>query len=73
MWEVCPLCKGQGYEDVVISHEEISQQAMKFCTVCNGRKIINTLTGVPPLVDNPTESDREGVLRKLRDELNNKK
>lgn len=73
MWEICPLCKGQGYEDITISHEEISQQAMKFCTVCNGRKIINTLTGIPPAVNRPEEPDAYNILYKLRNELKNKK
>jgi DnaJ-class molecular chaperone len=73
MWEVCPLCKGQGYEDIVISHEGISQPVMKFCTVCNGRKIISTTTGLPPSGDKLIEPDAYDILCKLRDELKNKK
>ena len=72
MWEVCPLCKGQGYEDAVLPGE-VSQQLMKFCTVCNGRKIINTITGVPPSADRPIESDPYSKLKELREELKNKK
>ena len=39
MWQKCPICNGTGrdsfYQD-------------KYCTTCNGYKIINELTGLPP-------------------------
>lgn len=38
MWQKCPLCNGTG------TIEPLS----KVCTVCNGEKIINILTGRPP-------------------------
>ena len=38
MWQKCPLCNGTG------TIEPLS----RVCTVRNGEKIINTLTGRPP-------------------------
>ena len=38
MWQKCPLCTTQ----IQVSH------SIEICTVCNGSKIINQLTGLPP-------------------------
>ena len=40
MWQKCPICNGTGIV-------EISNYNRK-CDTCNGKKIINTLTGLPP-------------------------
>ena len=40
MWKKCPICNGTGKEP---------QYLDKYCTVCNGYKIINELTGLPPV------------------------
>jgi DnaJ-class molecular chaperone len=37
MWQACPICKGNG---LTLRDET--------CTVCNGKKIISELTGLPP-------------------------
>ena len=44
MWQVCPLCKGSGS---VLSNLSSSSSGAT-CTVCNGKRIISTLTGLPP-------------------------
>lgn len=36
-WEVCPLCKGDG----IFQYKE--------CPVCKGKRIINFITGLPPV------------------------
>lgn len=41
MWQACPICKGLGKVDT--EHE-----GRQTCTVCNGRKIIGEITGLPP-------------------------
>ena len=38
MWQKCPICNGTG-RDVNYN----------YCTVCNGYKIIDTITGFPPV------------------------
>jgi len=43
MWQQCPQCKGSGVEPTIGIHSNIP-----ICTVCNGSKIINQLTGLPP-------------------------
>ena len=40
MWQKCPICNGTG-------KDPLFQE--KYCTVCNGYKIINELTGLPPI------------------------
>jgi DnaJ-class molecular chaperone len=40
MWQKCPICNGTG-------KDPLFQE--KYCTVCNGYKIINELTGLPPV------------------------
>ena len=40
MWQKCPICNGTGKD---------LQYLDKDCTVCNGFKIINELTGLPPV------------------------
>lgn len=56
-WQVCPLCNGEGF-----IHNKLSDHDMGFfapgggvrftkdfdCTVCNGKKIISEVTGLPP-------------------------
>ena len=40
MWQKCPICNGTG-------KDPLFQE--KCCTVCNGYKIVNELTGLPPV------------------------
>lgn len=56
MWQVCPLCKGEGYLSHPLSDTDMGfMQGSQFrfsndtvCTVCNGKKIISEITGLPP-------------------------
>lgn len=43
MWQKCPICNGSG--NVLSGFGSLQT---KICTVCNGKKIINELTGLPP-------------------------
>lgn len=38
MYQKCPVCNGTG----------IGNGKVGYCTTCNGSKIINTITGLPP-------------------------
>lgn len=52
-WQVCPKCSGQGtvskppYLAGDINHWSCSQGQYE-CNVCNSKKIINIVTGLPP-------------------------
>lgn len=48
MWQQCPQCKGSGLEPIIGTYSSIPK-----CSVCNGHKIINQLTGLPPQTTNP--------------------
>lgn len=39
MWQVCPMCKGSG---------QVKTSGHDICPVCNGKRIINEATGLPP-------------------------
>ncbi len=41
MWQKCPCCNGSGMSEL---YSPVTHQ----CSVCNGYKIINQLTGLPP-------------------------
>ena len=43
-WQLCPKCNGRGE----VSPIGISNLTLQVCNVCNGAKIISTLTGLPP-------------------------
>ncbi|MDC7250730.1 MAG: hypothetical protein PQJ49_12505 [Sphaerochaetaceae bacterium] len=45
MYQKCPNCKGSGVEDP--DYTELNKSSQR-CTVCNGKKIISTITGHPP-------------------------
>lgn len=42
-WQSCPHCNGTG-----ISQNSGTYNTLPTCTVCNGKKIISTITGQPP-------------------------
>ncbi len=44
MWQICPLCNGTGK----IS-DTTTSSCYQTCTVCGGFKIINEITGLPPV------------------------
>ena len=74
MWQKCPICLGTGVDNnIIIFNKEIK------CTACDGKKIINTITGNPPVDDrveklpsNINEVTFWGGLDKKYD-INNKK
>ena len=47
MYQKCPICNGQG----TVTNNTIATTSSfsNVCTVCNGTKIISTITGKPPL------------------------
>jgi hypothetical protein len=42
-WQRCPICEGRG-----TTGEYISAEGCVPCPVCKGKRIINTITGLPP-------------------------
>jgi|GEM_PF-4393854 hypothetical protein len=50
-WELCPKCNGEG----TITFLGIGYLNCK-CDVCNGQKIINSLTGKPPKATIPSNA-----------------
>lgn len=51
-WQICPKCHGQGCvwfpTDTPYSPTFLSDGKPFECDVCKGKKIIDTLTGLPP-------------------------
>lgn len=47
MWQKCPLCNGTGQDESWLIHDGTKSE----CPTCNGKRIINTLTGNPPVDD----------------------
>ena len=43
MWQKCPICNGTG----VVSGS-MTMNSSSVCKVCNGKVIINKITGLPP-------------------------
>lgn len=43
-WQLCPLCDGSG-----IDRSVVLSSAIPVCGVCQGKKIISELTGLPPI------------------------
>jgi hypothetical protein len=58
MWQKCPICLGSG---IVFTSSGTSHIT---CSVCNGRKIISELTGLPPVL----LIGKEGLDLKMLDE-----
>ena len=75
IWDICPICNGTGLDS---NHIVFNDKPPK-CPTCNGKRIINTLTGKPPIDDrveklpsNINEITYWGGLDKKYD-INNKK
>lgn len=43
MWQTCPICSGVGTQ-----LPKYTNYTAEKCDVCNGKKIISELTGLPP-------------------------
>jgi len=57
MWEKCPICKGTG--EVVKSELEKFSNCAE-CPVCKGKRIIDSVSGKPPVTEN--DSNNKGNL-----------
>ena len=44
LWQCCPKCAGEG----IVSTKGLSSATTEKCDVCNGKKIISKITGLPP-------------------------
>jgi hypothetical protein len=62
MWQACPVCKGDG--EVNNIHGPCILKVK--CTVCEGKKIISTLTGHPPVTKVQEEKPLTGVADPLK-------
>lgn len=45
LWQLCPKCNGSGEQHAKYSTTLVYTET---CRVCNGKMIINTITGTPP-------------------------
>ena len=43
-WQKCPICNGTGIEPGPFT----TSNSTPICTICQGKKIISELTGLPP-------------------------
>ena len=48
IWQLCPKCNGDGDLFRHNSPPLLSTNARPICDVCNGKKIISIITGLPP-------------------------
>lgn len=48
MWQKCPICNGTGR----VPEDGFTSAVYQTCTVCCGFKIINDITGLPPVTQN---------------------
>ena len=46
MWQKCPICLGTGIDNSIIIFNKVIK-----CTTCDGKKIISTITGNPPNIN----------------------
>jgi DnaJ-class molecular chaperone len=52
IWQTCPKCQGEGtLMELHINRYNISGK----CDVCDGRKIISQITGLPPKIFTETD------------------
>ena len=56
-WQKCPVCNGEG-------SIEVSTENYETCSVCKGRKIIDSDTGQAPKKPRPTNQQKEAQERK---------
>jgi DnaJ-class molecular chaperone len=48
-WQLCPKCGGDG--NLLRYNSPPIMSSSVICDVCNGKKIINIYTGLPPKLD----------------------
>lgn len=54
MWQKCPICEGSGKSLQSVLSNSIGGS----CTTCAGTKIISTLSGLPPRIENIAQSEQ---------------
>lgn len=66
-WETCPVCKGTGNRS-----DSYIGSSLQICTVCNGMKIINSFTGLPP--KSAKQLYQQGLSsQQIKEQLDNRK
>jgi hypothetical protein len=60
-WEKCPLCNGTG----LVQANTNSSSATAVCPVCKGEKIINSITGKPPVATAPNFEQKRSWSRSM--------
>lgn len=50
-WQKCPICDGQG----IVSTNGCSNSTTLTCPTCKGKRIIDELSGLPPMFIETTE------------------
>lgn len=49
-WQLCPKCNGKGsIATGVVSTEWVFSDTVETCDLCNGKKIISKVNGLPPV------------------------
>ncbi len=67
MYQRCPICNGLGEKE---NPEYLLENESKICDVCNGTRIIHTVTGLPPDFEkNRIERERQEELARQGDGL----
>ena len=67
-WELCPKCHGQGtvskppYLPGDVQTWASSDSTPHICDVCNGKRIISSVTGQPPKWDKSPDSTPPNVI-----------
>jgi hypothetical protein len=55
-WQRCPICEGEGNAMI---YDPLKGQTFYPCSVCKGKKIIDTITGLPPIP--PIDDDKNNI------------
>lgn len=61
-WQLCPKCKGNGLQEGMYGTSFRSSS----CDLCNGYKVISSLTGIPPMT---TTSNSSSITKSMMDDL----
>ena len=65
MWQKCPICLGTG-----IDKSNVTFNKKNKCPTCDGKKVINTITGNPPnIYEKNISEDRINFMKKYVQKL----